>query len=155
VVQFYQKKEISKFWLLKKESSIKYFCFKIELVSNLWNISKKNIDCLSCVDSQNIYLWRMKEGSVFVLFCLYQWDKTEPGWIRLCSWSLWKALVEKECIGLVFMAFGLAMQKFLNVEWFLNWKLNYNIAETSGGIGMCLWCSWKDLDEQDLMEFIW
>jgi hypothetical protein len=20
---------------------------------------------------------------------------------------------------------------------------------------MCLWCSWKDLDEQDLMEFIW
>jgi hypothetical protein len=24
-----------------------------------------------------------------------------------------------------------------------------------GGIGTCLWCSWKDLDEQDLMEFIW
>ncbi len=20
---------------------------------------------------------------------------------------------------------------------------------------MCLWCSWKDLDEQDLTEFIW
>jgi len=20
---------------------------------------------------------------------------------------------------------------------------------------MCLWCSWKDLDEQDLKEFIW
>jgi hypothetical protein len=20
---------------------------------------------------------------------------------------------------------------------------------------MCLWCSWKDLDEHDLMEFIW
>jgi hypothetical protein len=20
---------------------------------------------------------------------------------------------------------------------------------------MCLWCCWKDLDEQDLMEFIW
>jgi hypothetical protein len=29
------------------------------------------------------------------------------------------------------------------------------IAENLGGIGMCLWCSWKDLDEQDLMEFIW
>jgi len=26
-------------------------------------------------------------------------------------------------------------------------------AENFGGIGMCL--SWKDLDEQDLMEFIW
>jgi hypothetical protein len=20
---------------------------------------------------------------------------------------------------------------------------------------MCVWCCWKDLDEQDLMEFIW
>jgi hypothetical protein len=20
---------------------------------------------------------------------------------------------------------------------------------------MCLWCAWKELDEQDLMEFIW
>jgi hypothetical protein len=20
---------------------------------------------------------------------------------------------------------------------------------------MCFWCCWKDLDEQDLMEFIW
>jgi hypothetical protein len=20
---------------------------------------------------------------------------------------------------------------------------------------MCLWCCWEDLDEQDLMEFIW
>jgi len=20
---------------------------------------------------------------------------------------------------------------------------------------MCLWCCWKDLDEQDLMEFVW
>jgi hypothetical protein len=29
------------------------------------------------------------------------------------------------------------------------------VAEIFGGIGMCLWCFWKDLDEQDLMEFIW
>jgi hypothetical protein len=29
------------------------------------------------------------------------------------------------------------------------------VAEIFGGIGMCLWCSWKDLDEQDLMKFIW
>jgi hypothetical protein len=34
-------------------------------------------------------------------------------------------------------------------------KLNYIIAEKKfSGIGMCLWCCWKDLDEQDLMEFI-
>jgi hypothetical protein len=29
------------------------------------------------------------------------------------------------------------------------------VAEFFGGIEMCLWCCWKDLDEQDLMEFIW
>jgi hypothetical protein len=30
------------------------------------------------------------------------------------------------------------------------------MAENFGGIGMCrLWCYWKDLDEQDLMELIW
>jgi hypothetical protein len=34
-------------------------------------------------------------------------------------------------------------------------KLNQIVAENFGGIGMCLWCCWKDLDEQDLTEFIW
>jgi hypothetical protein len=29
------------------------------------------------------------------------------------------------------------------------------MAENFGGIGMWLWCCWKDLDEQDLMELIW
>ncbi len=27
------------------------------------------------------------------------------------------------------------------------------MAEIFGGLGMCLWCRWKDLDEQDLIEF--
>jgi len=41
-----------------------------------------------------------------------------------------------------------------------SWKLNdfftkLNPAENFRGIGMCLWCCWKDLDGQDLMEFIW
>ncbi len=55
--------------------------------------------------------------------------------------------------GLGSMMFGLVVQKFL--EWFLHWKLNEIVAENVGGIGMCLWCCWKDLDGQDLMEFIW
>jgi hypothetical protein len=29
------------------------------------------------------------------------------------------------------------------------------VAENFRGIAMCLWCCWKDIDEQDLMEFIW
>jgi hypothetical protein len=28
------------------------------------------------------------------------------------------------------------------------------VAEILGGIGMCLWCCWKGLDEQNLMVFI-
>jgi hypothetical protein len=32
---------------------------------------------------------------------------------------------------------------------------NSSMAENFGGIGMCLWCCWKDFDEQDLVEFIW
>jgi hypothetical protein len=34
-------------------------------------------------------------------------------------------------------------------------KLNLIVAENFGGTGMCLWCCLEDLDEQDLMEFIW
>ncbi len=33
-------------------------------------------------------------------------------------------------------------------------KLNF-VTEIFGRIGMCLWYRWKDLDEQDLMKFIW
>jgi len=29
------------------------------------------------------------------------------------------------------------------------------LAENFRGTGMCLWCCWKDLDEQDLIQFIW
>jgi hypothetical protein len=57
-------------------------------------------------------------------------------------------------MGLVPWTFGLVVQKFLNIKLFLHWKLNEIVAENIGGIGMCLWCCWKDLDEQDLMKFI-
>jgi hypothetical protein len=32
-------------------------------------------------------------------------------------------------------------------------ELNSIVAENFGGIEMCFWCYWKDLEEQDLMEF--
>jgi len=31
-------------------------------------------------------------------------------------------------------------------------KSKLTVAENFGGIGMCLWCYWKDLDEKDLMD---
>jgi hypothetical protein len=97
--------------------------------------------------SQAIYLWRK-----FSLFCFVVMRSTQPGCFRSCSWCLWKALDKEGCMGLVPLRLDLQCNfKFLNVGWFLHWKLNLIVAENSRGIGMCLW---KDLDEQDLMEFI-
>ncbi len=55
----------------------------------------------------------MKEGS---LFCFVVMRSTEPGCFRSCSWCLWQALDEDGCIGFGSMTFGLAVQKFLNME---------------------------------------
>ncbi len=96
----------------------------------------------------------MKQGS---LFCFVVMRSTEPGCFRSCSCCLWKALDEEGCMGLVpWWCFGLVVQqKFLNIKWFLSWKLNWIVVENFGGIGMCLLCRWKDLDEQDLIKFSW
>jgi hypothetical protein len=31
-------------------------------------------------------------------------------------------------------------------------KIKKFVAENFRGIGMCFWCCWKDIDEQDLMN---
>jgi hypothetical protein len=102
---------------------------------------------------------------------------TKPGCFRSCSWGLWKALHQTRMLQIVFlgslessrlggggdglgsMAFvGLVVQKFFEhrIISSLKIKLNKIVSENFGGIGTCLWwCCWKDLDEQDLMEFIW
>jgi hypothetical protein len=54
------------------------------------------IGCLG-VQSPNV---SMKAVCLFVFFS-YTYGLTEPGGFRLCSWSLWKALKGKGCIGLV------------------------------------------------------
>jgi hypothetical protein len=49
------------------------------------------------------------------------------------------------------------MQKFLSIENMissLKIKLNQIVTENFRGIGMCLWCRWKDLDEQDSMGIL-
>jgi hypothetical protein len=57
----------------------------------------------------------MKEGNLFSSFVSMR--STELGCFRWCSWCLWKALDEEGCVGLVpFITFGLAKQKFLNIE---------------------------------------
>jgi len=55
----------------------------------------------------------MKEGS---LFCFVVIRSIEPGCFRSYSWCLSKALDEDGCMGS--MTFGLAVQKFLNIDFF-------------------------------------
>ncbi len=45
--------------------------------------------------------------------------------------------------------------KFLEYWMVFSLKIKLNRSWKLRGIEMCLWCCWKDLDEQDLMEFIW
>jgi hypothetical protein len=62
-------------------------------------------------------------GKTTCLFCFILMKSTELGCLRspLVSWesSQWGGVH-----GLGSMAFGLALQKFLNIEWFLHWKLS-------------------------------
>ncbi len=97
-----------------------------------------------------IYLWS-KVVCLFC-FCTYDFHRTQPGCFRLCSWSLWKALKEEGCIGLVSWHLDL----WCRSSWILNdsslkIKLNYIVAENFGGIGVYVplvllerswWASW-------------
>ncbi len=65
------------------------------------------------------------EGRLFVCFVLFVLIRsTEPGCLKSLSWSLWKALKEEGCIALVSWRLDLQGKSFLNIEWFLHWKLN-------------------------------
>ncbi len=91
---------------------------------------------------KHIYLWR----KVVCLFCFVCTDEIHP--TRMLQIAFLVSLESSWRVGvnwLGFIAFGLAVQKFLNIEWFLHWRLNKILAENFQGIGMCLWCCWKDL----------
>jgi hypothetical protein len=64
----------------------------------------------------------MKEGRLFVLFCSYEIHWT--GMLQIVflvslGSSQWGGVQ-----GLGSMMFGLVVQKLLNIEWFLHWKVN-------------------------------
>ncbi len=78
----------------------------------------------------------MKESS---LFCFVVMKSIKSGCFKFCSLCLWKALNEKGCMGLVPWNLDLWCKSF--------WILNiFSLAENFAGIGMCIWCCWKDLD---------
>ncbi len=50
------------------------------------------------------------------LFCKYEIHWTFRCFFRSCSWCFWKAFDEDGCMCFDSMTFGLAVQKFLNIE---------------------------------------
>jgi hypothetical protein len=97
-----------------------------------------------------IYLWRK-----VVCFVLLLWDPPNQDASDRVSLVSLESSQQGGVHGLGSMSFGLEVQKFLNIEWLFYWKFNKIVAENFRGIGMCRWCCWKDLDEQDLNKFIW
>jgi len=100
-----------------------------------------------------IYLWRKVVCLFcFVLFVLMR--STEPGCFRSCSWSLWKALERRS--GLVwFHGIWTYGAKVLEYGMIFSLKIKFNFSWKFWRKWNMALCCWKDLDEQDLMKFIW
>ncbi len=65
----------------------------------------------------------MKEGSLF-LFCSYEIHRT--GILQIVFFVSLESSRQGWAYGLGSMMFWLAVQKFLNIEWFLHWKFQRN-----------------------------
>jgi hypothetical protein len=63
---------------------------------------------------------------------------TKPGCFDRVLGVFGKLLTRRGAWASWYMMFGLAVQKFLNIECFLHSKLNKIVADNLGGIGMCL-----------------
>jgi hypothetical protein len=90
----------------------------------------------------------MKQGSLFVLFCIVLMRSTKLGFFRSASWCLWKALYEEGCMGLVPRRLDLqckvleyrmisSLKIKLNCSWKFrrNWNVPLVLLERSGWRG--------------------
>jgi hypothetical protein len=86
---------------------------------------------------------------LFVWFVLYWWDPLNQD-ASDCVLGLFGKLARRRgCIGLVPCCFDLPCKS----SWILNncsLKIKLNHSWNFGGIGIFLWCCWKDLDEKIL-----
>jgi len=107
-VEFYFK---NFFWI-----NFPFFPLDKKFLSNLWFFFYSNkLIMLLCFNLL------MKEGCLFVLFCFVCTYKIHC--TRMLQISFLVSLESSQWGGvhrLAFMAFGLAVQKFLNIEWFLH-----------------------------------
>jgi hypothetical protein len=93
----------------------------LPLSSSILSFTAKSTAAIFTVFTRRPPYLSMKEGSLFC-FVLYLWDSLN----RDVSWCLWKALDENRCMAFDSMTCGLAVQKFLNIEWFFSLKIKLN-----------------------------
>jgi len=88
----------------------------------VWCVACAYIQWYIYLGFQQLYLWR--KVIWFDLFCNYEIHQIKMFQIMflVSLENSWRGGVH----GLGSMMFGLAMQKFLNIEWFFHWKLNYS-----------------------------
>ncbi len=58
------------------------------------------------------------------LFCFYTYEIHQTGMLQIVFLVSLESSQQGGVHGLGCMTFGLVVQKFLNTEWFLHWKLN-------------------------------
>ncbi len=111
----------SKFWyIVSFTSQISLFSSRL---FSLYSKSNVSISFLWIWFCRSINL-SMKEGS---LFCFVVMRSTEPGCFRSWSWSLWKALAEEGCMGLVPWRLDLwCKSSWILNDFFTEKKLNHN-----------------------------
>jgi hypothetical protein len=95
---------------ISHKKSLSIFFWNNPLIINKYLSMKEKVVCLFC-------------------FVLYLWDPPKPGCFRSCSWSLWKALDDEGCMGLVPWRLDLRC-KVLEYWMISSLKINLN-------------CSWK------------
>jgi hypothetical protein len=96
-----------------------------------------------------IYVWRK-----VVCFVLYLWDPPNQDASDCVLGVFGKLLMRRGAWAWVHDVWTCSAQVF--EYWMISsLKIKLNRSWKFGGIGMWLWCCWKDLDEQDVMESIW
>ncbi len=100
-----------------------------------------------------IYLW-----SKVVCFVLYLRDPANQDASARVFGLFGKFSTRRGASAWVHNVWTCGAKKFLNIEWFLHWKLNWIIAANFGGIGMCLRCclersGWARFNRTYLVRF--
>ncbi len=107
--------------------------------------------CWSCQDTIVAHYvfttTSIHDGRLFICFVLYLWDPRKADASNHVPGDFGRLSKSRGAWAWCAKVIEYWMISSLKIKLTHSWKF--------WGTGKCLWCCWKDLDEQDLMEFIW